>query len=203
MDAVQPGQQSDAALPGILLGALDVLTVERRGPEAVHGQRQLRIFDGHTGELRTRRAGDPGGSHDAVVRDVQRCRESGRPVASLRGHPLLRRQHERSGDRSLDRPAGVGEGADAVQWDHAVKEGTVMRSLIVPALVIANPAVGAPLMLRNQTMGIDLPMKALAWEDERGQVWLTYNAPAYLAERHGVSGSTEALEAMRKGLERL
>src|SRR6266404_5547932 len=119
MDTVQPGQQSDAALPGILLGALDVLTVERRGPEAIHGQRQLRILD------------------------VQRCRESGRPVASLRGHPLLRRQHERSGDRSLDRPAGVGEGADAVQWDHAVKEGTVMRSLIVPALVIATLLGGA------------------------------------------------------------
>src|SRR6266404_5262547 len=82
-------------------------------------------------------------------------------------------------DRRAPRPYGGGEGHRPV-----------------------HPAVGAPLMLRNQTMGIDLPMKALAWEDERGQVWLTYNAPAYLAERHGVSGSTEALEAMRKGLER-
>jgi len=43
--------------------------------------------------------------------------------------------------------------------------------------------------------------QGLAWEDEQGRVWLTYNAPAYLAERHGVSGSTEALEAMRKALE--
>jgi uncharacterized protein (DUF302 family) len=48
------------------------------------------------------------------------------------------------------------------------------------ALIFGNPAVGAPLMLRNQTIGIDLPMKALAWEDERGQVWLTYNAQADL-----------------------
>ena len=87
--------------------------------------------------------------------------------------------------------------------DHMAEAKAIGRPMRRTALLIfGNPAVGAPLMLRNQTIGIDLPMKALAWEDERGQVWLTYNAPAYLAERHGVSGSTEALDAMRKGLER-
>jgi len=87
--------------------------------------------------------------------------------------------------------------------DHTAEAKAIGRPMRPTALLIfGNPAVGAPLMLRNQTIGIDLPMKALAWEDEQGQVWLTYNAPAYLAERHGVSGSTEALEAMRKALER-
>ena len=49
--------------------------------------------------------------------------------------------------------------------------------------------------------GIDLPLKALAWEDDKGQVWLTYNAPAYLASRHGLPA--DAVEPMKQGLERL
>ncbi len=53
-------------------------------------------------------------------------------------------------------------------------------------------------MQARQTIGIDLPLKALAWEDERGQVWLTYNAPAY---RHNLPA--DAVEPMRQGLDRL
>jgi uncharacterized protein (DUF302 family) len=119
---------------------------------------------------------------------------------------LVSKRSAHTVDQTLDRlEAGLkGAGAKIVaRLDHTAEAKALGRSMRPTALLIfGNPAVGAPLMLRNQTIGIDLPMKALAWEDERGQVWLTYNAPAYLAERHGVSGSTEALEAMRKGLER-
>jgi uncharacterized protein (DUF302 family) len=53
-------------------------------------------------------------------------------------------------------------------------------------LIFGNPKVGTPLMLCSQTAAIDLPQKALAYEDENGQVWLSYNDPAYMAKRHNI-----------------
>jgi uncharacterized protein (DUF302 family) len=43
-----------------------------------------------------------------------------------------------------------------------------------------------------QTIGIDLPLKALVWQDTSGNTWLSYNDPAWIAQRHGLSGETEA-----------
>ena len=51
-------------------------------------------------------------------------------------------------------------------------------------LIFGNPQGGTPLMECAQTVGIDLPLKALVWEDAAGQVWLGYNDPVYLIERH-------------------
>src|ERR1700722_7912062 len=51
-------------------------------------------------------------------------------------------------------------------------------------LMLGNPKNGTPLMNASPTVAIDLPLKALAWEDSAGKVWLTYNSPEYLAERH-------------------
>jgi uncharacterized protein (DUF302 family) len=68
-------------------------------------------------------------------------------------------------------------------------------------LVFGNPKVGAPLMQCGQTMAIDLPQKALIWEDESGTVWLTTNDPEYLAARHGIDGCQEVLAKVRKALE--
>jgi uncharacterized protein (DUF302 family) len=53
-------------------------------------------------------------------------------------------------------------------------------------LMFGNARGGTPLMQANQTIGIDLPLKALAWEDADGKVWLSYNEPAWLAARHGL-----------------
>jgi len=50
-------------------------------------------------------------------------------------------------------------------------------------LIFGNPKGGTPLMIAEPTVGIDLPLKALAWEDREGKVWLSYNAPEYLEER--------------------
>lgn len=56
-------------------------------------------------------------------------------------------------------------------------------------------------MQDKQTAGIDLPVKALAWEDEEGRVWLTYNEAAWLATRHGLGpGSKSAIEAIEAGM---
>ena len=52
--------------------------------------------------------------------------------------------------------------------------------------IFGNPKAGTPLMVASPTIAIDLPLKALAWEDANGKVWLSYNKPEYLEERHGL-----------------
>ena len=71
--------------------------------------------------------------------------------------------------------------------DHAAaaaKVGMTLRPTEV--LIFGNPRAGTPLMQAAQTMGIDLPLKALVWQDEDGRTWLGYNDPGSLARRHGV-----------------
>ena len=70
-------------------------------------------------------------------------------------------------------------------------------------LVFGNPQVGTPLMQSRQTIGIDLPLKALVWEDEAGQAWLSYNDPGYLAERHDIHDRTETVQTMTAALQAL
>jgi uncharacterized protein (DUF302 family) len=53
-------------------------------------------------------------------------------------------------------------------------------------LIFGNPKAGTPLMIASPSVAIDLPLKALAWEDADGKVWLSYNKPEYLKERFGV-----------------
>jgi uncharacterized protein (DUF302 family) len=60
-------------------------------------------------------------------------------------------------------------------------------------LIFGNPKVGTPLMQCMQTAAIDLPQKALAYEDEKGQTWLAYNDPVYMAKRHSVTGCDKAV----------
>jgi uncharacterized protein (DUF302 family) len=67
-------------------------------------------------------------------------------------------------------------------------------------LIFGNPKVGTPLMLCSQTAAIDLPQKALAYEDESGQVWLAYNDPAYMAKRHNTQGCEQAIQKVSNAL---
>jgi uncharacterized protein (DUF302 family) len=53
-------------------------------------------------------------------------------------------------------------------------------------LIFGNPKAGTPVMIAAPSVAIDLPLKALAWQDASGQVWLSYNTPEYLGARHGV-----------------
>jgi uncharacterized protein (DUF302 family)/uncharacterized membrane protein YidH (DUF202 family) len=64
----------------------------------------------------------------------------------------------------------------------AEKAGLQMRPTKV--LIFGNPKAGTPLMVAAPSIAIDLPMKALIWEDANGKVWISYNAPAYLQARH-------------------
>jgi uncharacterized protein (DUF302 family) len=92
--------------------------------------------------------------------------------------------------------------------DHAIGAKTVGLTLRPTELLIfGNAKGGTPLMQLQQTIGIDLPLKALAWEDAAGNSWLSYNEPAWLASRHGLTeqarNSVKALagasEALAKG----
>ena len=67
-------------------------------------------------------------------------------------------------------------------------------------VVFGNPKVGTPLMQCRQSTAIDLPQKALIWEDEDGTVWLSYNDPNYLVERHGIAGCAEVVKKIEKAL---
>jgi len=70
----------------------------------------------------------------------------------------------------------------------------------VQLLVFGNPKLGTPLMQSNPTVGIDLPMKILVWEDADGKVWIAYNDPAYLAHRHGIMNRQEIVKKMSTAL---
>ncbi len=81
--------------------------------------------------------------------------------------------------------------------DHAGAAAKVGMELCpTDLLVFGNPKGGTPLMQANQTMGIDLPLKALVWQDQDGKTWLGYNDPAWLARRHGVEND-KIVSAMR------
>src|SRR4030081_2645088 len=86
--------------------------------------------------------------------------------------------------------------------DHAAaaaKAGMELRPTEV--LIFGNPKAGTPLMQAAQTMGIDLPLKAVVWQDDNGKTWLAYNDPKWLAKRHGAdAGADRILAAMTAAL---
>jgi uncharacterized protein (DUF302 family) len=86
--------------------------------------------------------------------------------------------------------------------DHAAaaaKAGMELRPTEV--VLFGNPRAGTPLMQAVQTVGIDLPLKALVWQDEAGETWLAYNDPKWLAQRHdALVGTERSLGAMADAL---
>ncbi len=86
--------------------------------------------------------------------------------------------------------------------DHAAGAAAVSLPLRPTDLIIfGNARGGTPLMQQAQTIGIDLPLKALVWQDEQGATFLSYNDPAYLAGRHGVGEPAKAaITAMTSAL---
>jgi uncharacterized protein (DUF302 family) len=88
--------------------------------------------------------------------------------------------------------------------DHAAgaqKIGATLRP--TELLIFGNPQGGTPLMQCAQSAGIGLPLKALAWEDASGQVWLGYNDPQYLVTRHGAKDCLPVAAKLRKALDAL
>jgi len=84
--------------------------------------------------------------------------------------------------------------------DHAAGAAVVGLPLRpTEVLIFGNAKGGTPLMQSVQTVGIDLPLKALVWQDAAGDTWLSYNDPDWLAKRHGLSGETEAAVGILAG----
>ena len=78
--------------------------------------------------------------------------------------------------------------------DHAAGAAEVgLKLRPTEVLVFGNARGGTPLMQARQTIGIDLPLKALAWEDEQGKAWLTHNDPRYLGQRHGLGAEVDGV----------
>ena len=76
--------------------------------------------------------------------------------------------------------------------DHAAGAAEVGLTLPPTELIIfGNARAGTPLMQSAQTVGIDLPLKALVWEDTAGTTWLSYNEPGWIAQRHRVDANAE------------
>lgn len=98
-------------------------------------------------------------------------------------------------DETMDRlVAAVTERGMAIlaridQAGAAAKVGIELRPTEV--MLFGNPKAGTPLMQAAQTIGIDLPLRALVWQDADGKTWLAYNDPKWLAERHGISAGME------------
>ena len=86
--------------------------------------------------------------------------------------------------------------------DHAVAAAAIgMELRPTEVLIFGNPRAGTPLMQAVQTIGIDLPLKALVWQDEGGTTWLAYDDPQWLAQRHGIdAGLDQTLQAMADAL---
>jgi uncharacterized protein (DUF302 family) len=77
--------------------------------------------------------------------------------------------------------------------DHAAGAAAVGLSLRpTDLLIFGNARGGTPLMQSAQTIGLDLPLKILVWQDATGATWLSYNDPSWLAKRHGLSADVEA-----------
>ncbi len=67
--------------------------------------------------------------------------------------------------------------------------------------IFGNPKVGSPLMKCQQSAALDLPQKVLIWQDETGVVWLSYNDPGYLKQRHRVEGCDAVVDKVKNALE--
>jgi uncharacterized protein (DUF302 family) len=116
-------------------------------------------------------------------------------------------------DGLITRPCGFGprETADRLEAaikakgmsvfariDHAAGAAAVgMRLRPTEVLIFGSARAGTPLMQADQAIGIDLPLKAVVFEDDTGKVWLSYNDPRWLAQRHGLGAAVEPIvEAM-------
>lgn len=127
--------------------------------------------------------------------------------AAYAAEDLVVKESAHSVSKTLDRlTAIIGEKGITIfaRVDHAAgakKAGLELKPAEV--LIFGNPKLGTPLMQADRRIGVDLPMKALAWQDEEGKVWLAYTAPAALKARFGIEGRDEVFKNMTGALDKL
>jgi uncharacterized protein (DUF302 family) len=93
-------------------------------------------------------------------------------------------------DQTVERLRGILQAKGVTLFalvDHSGEAEKVgMKMPPTRLLIFGSPKAGTPLMLAAPSIAIDLPLKVLVWEDARGKVWVTYNSPGYLQERHNL-----------------
>ena len=105
-----------------------------------------------------------------------------------KGRGLVDLPSKHSVDETVEKLKGILQSKRVTLFamiDHsgeAAKAGLKMRP--TKLLIFGNPKSGTPVMLAAPSSAIDLPLKILIWEDAQGKVWVAYNSPAYLQERH-------------------
>lgn len=124
-------------------------------------------------------------------------------MTSSREQGIVNLQSRSSVAETAQRLAGIIESQGMTVFariDQRAAANTVgldMKPMVL--LVFGNPKAGTPLMKKYPSLAIDLPLKALIWEDEGGRVWISYNSPEYLMQRHGLAEkpfkATEAIIA--------
>jgi uncharacterized protein (DUF302 family) len=117
---------------------------------------------------------------------------------------IVTRQSRHSVDQTVERLEALLRAKGVTLFavvDHSGEAAKVgLRLLPTKLLIFGNPKAGTPLMLAAPSVAIDLPLKILVWEDAQGKVWLGYNSPAYLQQRHGLPDSLLANIAVVEGL---
>lgn len=110
-------------------------------------------------------------------------------------------------DVTIERLAAAVEGAGAAviaRVDHAASAASAdMELRPTTTLIFGNPKIGTPAMIENQTAGLDLPLRVLAYADGEGVVHVVYHDPAALAEDHGLTPDAEYLTMMTGALGKL
>ena len=126
--------------------------------------------------------------------------------SALAADGLVQTQSPVSVQETMDRLEQLVEARDLTVFariDHAAGAAKIGQTLRPTQLLIfGNPRGGTPFMQCAQSIGIDLPLKALVWEDDEGQVWIGYNDPAFIAQRHGVP-DCPVVEKLTGALQRL
>jgi len=118
---------------------------------------------------------------------------------------LVRKQSPHPVGETIDRlEAAVKEKGltGLARIDHAAgakKAGLDLRP--TELVIFGSPKVGTPLMQAKQTMGLDLPLRVLAWQDEGGQVWLAYEAPADMGAAHGLAKDNPVIQNVTGALD--
>lgn len=127
------------------------------------------------------------------------------PAAQAGPDGLIMKRSKYSVTETIDRLKGALEAKGLTIFarvDHAKNAaGAGLELGPTQVLIFGNPKLGTPLMQSNRTIAIDLPQKALAFEDAEGQVWLAYNVPEYLAKRHDVENRDEVVAKIAGALD--